>query len=90
MQPIILCAGENGRCLIYGYVESEPTPGAPVRLTKARMVIYYPRGGTFGLAASGPPEGSRVTDPVATTVETKWQEFLAVSGEAAERFDAWK
>jgi hypothetical protein len=88
MKPIILCAGENGRALVYGYVESEPEPGQPVRLTRARMVIYYPSGGTFGLATDGPPDGSRVTRAVSETVETRWQEWLGVSPAAAEKFDA--
>lgn len=89
-KPIILCAGENGRCLVYGYVTEEPVPGQPVRLSRARMVIRYTSGGTFGLAAEGPPEGSSVTHAVETTVETRWQEWLAVSDKAAERFDGWK
>lgn len=89
-QPIILCAGENGRCLIYGYVADEPEPGKPVRLERARMVIYYPSGGTFGLAAEGPPSGSRVTHAIEATVETKWQEWMSVTAKAAERFDGWK
>ena len=89
MKPIILCGGENGRCLIYGKVESEPVPGEPVKLHDARMVIYYPSGGTFGLATDGPPDGSKITKAVSETVETKWQEWIAVSDEAAERFDAW-
>jgi len=90
MKPIILCSGTSGRCLVYGYAESDPVPEQPVRLTKARMIIYYPSGGTFGLAASGPPDQSRVTDAVAEVVETKWQEWLAVSPTAAEKFDAWE
>lgn len=85
--PIILCAGEHGRALVYGYVDREPEPGRSVRLTKARMVIYYPSGGTFGLAADGPPDGSRVTKAVEATVETSWQEWLAVGPQAAEKFD---
>lgn len=88
-KPIILCAGENGRVLVYGYVDEEPVPGKPVRLSKARMVIYYPSGGTFGLGADGPPSGSRLSKAVETTVETKWQEWLAVSEKAAEVFDGW-
>jgi len=87
--PIILCAGEHGRALVYGYVDKEPEEGASVRLHNARMVIYYPSGGTFGLASAGPPSGSRVTDAVTKIVETKWQEWLAVSDTAAEKFDAW-
>jgi hypothetical protein len=89
MKPIILCAGEKGRALVFGYVEHEPVEGYSVRLTNARMIIYYPKGGTFGLAAEGPPDGSRVTAAVDVTVETKWQEWLSVSEKAAEKFDDW-
>lgn len=88
--PIILCCGEHGRALVYGYVTAEPVPGQPVRLERARMIIYYPSGGTFGLAASGPPKDSRVTHAVAATTETQWQEWLAVSAAAAKVFDEWK
>ena len=90
MIPILLCAGTNGRALVFGYVESEPEPGQPVRLHKARMCLYYPAGGTFGLASVGPPSGSQVTDAVGVVVETVWQEWLAVSDKAAETFDGWK
>jgi hypothetical protein len=86
-KPIILCAGEHGRALVYGYVETDPEPGQPVRLTRARMVLSYPSGGTLGLGSDGPPDGSRVTRAVAETVETRWQEWLAVSAAAAEKFD---
>jgi hypothetical protein len=88
--PIILCAGENGRALVYGYVTAEPVPGKPVRLERARMVIQFPSGGTFGLAADGPPQGSRVTHAVEATTETRWQEWLKVSVKAAEAFDGWR
>lgn len=90
MQPIILCAGGNGRCLVYGYVEKEPEAGMPVALYQARMVLNYPSGGTFGLASDGPPDGSRVTHAVSKTVETSWQEWLSVSQAAAARFDGWE
>lgn len=86
---IILCAGENGRALIYGTVEKEPVPGKPVRLTDARMIIYYPSGGAFGLASDGPPKDSRVTKAIPLTVETRWQEFMAVTDKASEAFDGW-
>ena len=88
-QPIILCAGANGRALIYGYADGEPRQGEPVRLERARMIIYYPSGGTFGLASDGPPKESRVTHAVAVTVETVWQEWLSVSAAAARVFDGW-
>ena len=88
-KPIILCAGEHGRALVYGYVDEEPVPGKPVRLSRARMVIYYPSGGAFGLGAYGPPPDSRVTSALETVVETKWQEWISVSPKAAEVFDGW-
>lgn len=84
--PIILCAGQNGRALIFGYVAELPTPGEPVRLERARMAIYYPSGGAFGLAANGPPSGSRVSDEIPATLETVWQEYMEVTREAAEAF----
>jgi hypothetical protein len=90
MKPIILCAGQNGRCLVYGYVSKEPVAGQPVRLERARMILRFPSGGTFGLAAKGPPENSRVTHVVDVTVETSWQEWLAVSDDAAKVFDEWQ
>ena len=89
MKPIILCAGQHGRALVYGYVAQEPEPGRPVRLERARMILYYPNGGTFGLASVGPPAESRVTHAVDVTVETVWQEWLAVSEQAAKVLDGW-
>ena len=88
--PVILCCGEHGRALVYGYVAAEPVPGKPVRLERARMVLQFPSGGTFGLASDGPPSGSRVTHAVEVTTETKWQEWLQVSAKAAEAFDGWR
>jgi len=88
-RPIILCAGEHGRALLYGYVDAEPEPGKPVRLRRARMVLMYPSGGTLGLGATGPPEGSRLTHAVDETVATRWQEWLSVAPAAAEVFDGW-
>lgn len=88
-RPIILCCGANGRALVYGYVDALPEPGQPVKLYKARMPISFPSGGTLGLAAVGPPKGSRVTHAVEEVLETVWQEYLTVSEKAAEVFDGW-
>lgn len=88
MKPIILTCGAHGYGLVFGYVEQEPVPGQPVKLHKARMILKFCSGGTFGLAADGPPQGARVTKAVSVTVETVWQEWIACSDEAAEAFDA--
>lgn len=89
-QPIILCAGANGRAVIYGYVDDEPVPGEPVALYDARMVLEWTgSSGLFGLSVHGPADGSRITAPVAKTVETVWQEWLTVSAAAAAILDGW-
>ncbi len=88
-QPIILCAGQNGRAVIYGYVDSEPVPGQPVRLYDARMLLRWngDSRGLFGCAANGPADGSSLTPAVPSTTETVWQEWIEVTPAAAEVFD---
>ena len=89
--PIILCCGDKGRAVVYGYVLGEPVPGEPVTLRRARMVIRWAgRGGLFGVAASGPATGSAITVAVGSTTETVWQEWIAVSPEAADILDSWE
>jgi len=90
--PIILCAGQNGRAVIFGYVDGEPIPGEPVKLWQARMLIYWSSSsnGLFGCAANGPGDGSRLTPAVLSTTETVWQEWIEVGPAAAEAFDAFE
>lgn len=90
MIDIILCCGAHGRAVVFGSVEKEPVPGEPVRLYDARMILYWAgSGGLFGVAATGPDDGSRLTAPVPVVVETCWQEWLAVSDGAAAKIRAW-
>lgn len=88
---IILCAGQNGRAVIYGTVDKEPVPGKPVKLTDARMVIRWGSscGGLFGLAAKGPSGDTRITHAVKQTRETVWQEWIEVSHGAADKIASW-
>ena len=90
--PIILCAGENGRAVLFGRVEKLPEPGQPVTLRDARMVVYWSAecGGLFGLAASGPKTSTRITRAVPSTCETRWQEYVEATPEAAAAIDAWQ
>lgn len=90
-QPIILCAGANGRAIIYGRVTRKPVPGKPVTLTAARMVLHWDRecGGLFGLAAKGPKGGTSMTHAVPSTTETVWQETVDVTPEAAREIEEW-
>lgn len=89
--PVILCAGESGRSVIYGRVEELPVPGQPVTLRDARMVIYWSSecGGLFGLAAGGPKTTTRITRAVPSTCETRWQEYTEITPEAAAALDGW-
>ena len=90
--PIILCAGANGRAVVFGWVDTEPVPGDAVTLHNARMVLRWSAecGGLFGLAANGPRTTTRMTPPVISTTATVWQEVVAVSPAAAERLISWK
>ena len=88
---ILLCCGQNGRAVIYGDVTKKPKQGEPVIVKNARMVLRWDDacGGLFGLAAKGPAKDTRITHAVSETVETKWQEWLTVTDEAAAAIDAW-
>lgn len=87
--PYIVCCGTNGRCVVYGYSETEPEQAQPARLHDARMIVRWTENGLLGVAAEGPRDGSRITSAVATTVTSPVTEWVAVSAEAAERIDAW-
>ena len=91
MKTIILCAATNGRAVIIGKVAQDPTPGEPVELHDARMVLYWDAkcGGLFGLAAKGPKGDTRITHAVERTMETVWQEWTTISEEAAAAIDEW-
>jgi len=89
--PIIRCGGVNGRCVVFGYVDSEPVKGEPVELFDACNILYWAgKRGLFGLMANGPEPGSRITDSVIRTTETVWQEWTEVSPKAAKSIGAWK
>ena len=88
---IILCAGANGRAVLIGDVPRAPTPGKPVTLKNARMVLYWSEecGGLLGLAAGGPKKGTRITAAVPRTCETVWQEWTEMTSDAAAGVDQW-
>jgi len=88
--PIILCATEKGRAVIFGYVDETPTPGEPVTLHDARMVIRWASGGIFRLAAEGPIEKDRISPEVPSTTETVWKEWIEVSDEASAAWEGYE
>ena len=91
MVPVIVCCGENGRAVVFGYADEIPTPGAPVTLRDARMVLYWAAecGGLFGVAANGPKGGTRITAAVAETRMESCKQVLACSQVAAEGISKW-
>ena len=90
MLPAIICTGENGRCVVFGYVESIPLPEEKVRITNARMVLRWDGAcvGLFGLAAQGPLDDTRLTRTIAETTCVVKQ-ALVVTDTAAEKIAAW-
>lgn len=90
-KTIILCCGANGRAVVIGTVDQDPVPGKAVHLRDARMVLYWDAecGGLLGLAARGPRGKTRITHAVPVVCETVWQEWIALTAEAAEEVAAW-
>jgi hypothetical protein len=89
--PIILCAGQHGRAVLYGYVRSMPRKGDAVTLHDARMVLYWDAqcGGLLGLAAQGPKGATRITHAVPSLLSTEWQEWVEVTPAASKELDRW-
>lgn len=89
-KPMIVTVGHNGRCVVYGYVEEDPSPNRPIRVYDARMVLCWDSecGGLFGLASLGPAGDTRITFAVPWTTLV-CHEALAVTSEAAQSLDAW-
>ena len=89
--PVIVCVGEPGRAVVFGWVDAEPVLGESVTLREARMVLYWPAscGGLFGLASRGPRDGLRLTHSVDRTGARPVSQWLAVSSEAAAALREW-
>lgn len=88
--PAIVCGGETGRAVVFGYVDRIPNPDEPVRISGARMVLRWDSkcGGLFGLATKGPASETRITAPVDVVTDT-CRQALSVTPEAAERIEQW-
>lgn len=94
LTPYIVCTGEHGRCVSYGYAAEPPKTGQPITLHSARLVVYWCRGtdetgtGLHRLALYGPLPDDRITGAVPATGAGVVQQWLAVTPEAAERWVA--
>lgn len=89
-KPMILCAGKQGRAIIYGYVDEYPEPGEPIKIHQAQMVLRWEGGGLFRVAAEGPIKEDRITKPVPSTLETVWQEWIEVTDEAERAWSEYE
>ena len=91
MQGFIICCGTHGRCVVFGYAEHTPVVGGNITLSDARMVLYWPSecGGLFGLAASGPKDGLRLTYSVSETATVEVRQYIVVSDDIAAQLTAW-
>lgn len=86
----IICTGTNGRCVIFGYSDTEPQPEKPITLRRARMIMAWAatEGGLFGLAHAGPASSeTRLTAAVKETTMIVRQ-AITLTPEAAAAFDA--
>lgn len=88
-KPYIVCVGENGRAVLFGWCDSEPKPGENIRVHDAHMVLYWPSGGLLGLASKGPTSGARITAAVEWVEPGPVKQVLAVSQAAAEALKSW-
>ena len=89
MIPIILCATEKGRAVLFGHVPELPTVGEPVALHDARMILSWTEIGLLGVAAKGPAKGTKITAAVPLVVETVWREIIQCTPEAAVQLSEW-
>lgn len=92
MKAYLVCAGTNGRAVIYGKSEKPPEVGKPFSLENARMVLYWSRecGGLFGLASDGPKVGCRLTSSVTHHADVEAKQVLGVPDATAAVFDAFE
>lgn len=92
MSMYLVCCGTNGRAVLVGESESEPEAGKPIRLTNARMILYWDAacGGLLGLAATGPKGGTRITRAVSAHGDECVRQWVAVAPEAREAINQWK
>ena len=88
--PVIVCGGELGRAVIFGYAKRLPKAKESCTIYDARMVLRWDEkcGGLFGLAAKGPVGETKVTSTV-EQVNDIWQQALTVSDFAANSFLEW-
>ena len=91
MDSYIVCAGTNGRAVLYGQSEQPPVAGQPFSLQNCRMVLYWSAecGGLLGLAARGPKTTTRITHAVPYHSDECARHVLGVTPEAAEKLSAW-
>ena len=90
--PAIICTGETGRAVVFGYVSALPQPEQPVTIKDARMIIRWDKNGLFGLACEGPKGDTRISGKVPVTTCTAKQaiECTKNAALAIKKWEAWR
>ena len=87
--PVIICIGEHGRAVVFGYAARYPEIGKPCSLRGAKMILKWEGGrGLFGIPKFGPEKGSRITCAVKRVSAIPLQ-VLEVNEDAAKKIDEW-
>lgn len=83
-RPVLVTTAHRG--VFFGYAAE--TEGERIQLDRARLVVYWPAEtrGFMGLAAHGPPKGSRI-GPAADIELRDITSVVEVTPEAVERFE---
>ena len=79
------------RGVFFGEVLEHDKPGKRIVLRDAQMCVYWPpeTHGVLGLASSGPPDGSRITQPVPDRTELEGvTAIFEATDQAVERWQS--
>ena len=89
-KPVIICGGQTGRAVIFGWVDEIPEVNQTFEAHDARMVLYWPAEckGLLGLAADGPKRGIKLTSTVPFVRDT-CRQVIAVTKDAAKELKSW-
>ena len=83
--PLVVTTSHRG--VFFGY--GAPTDAKTIRLTNARMVVYWPNENksVLGLAETGPKKGSRVGPAVPAITLNDVTAVMEVNDSAAKAFE---
>ena len=89
--PVVVCGGETGRAVLFGYTNEPIVPGEPYTLRNARMLLYWPAacGGLLGFVQEGPKVGTRLSKTVDEVSDAIAHQWMPVSPAVAAQIGEW-